>query len=433
MPAGGPRVRLSTWLLRPYLDLGPLEIGPLHASAVEACWRAFADPAHAPFVAQRAMPPAFRVQLAGEAGRPYALDDPRQLPDRLRTRPWRTMCAALDDWRDLGGDVRCRLASLLHSLCLYRPLLALIPEWTGPARGADRHAVELAFWRASAAFMLGLPSRTADYAAADLAVFEDIALNAPDLVPVSFDATAMVFVHKAKTGAPLADLAEWSRRFEAALARATAGAAPFAADLFTSRFHRGMGFLPQRSGDRPGVVRAMDLAERHARRLTPATPEQEILYRENLHAMLESRTKEALWLEDTALALARARGLVEADPCDAKAWAELGEVRYLRREWGEAAQAYGVAAMLGPPASAVARHMAGVCFRETGQDLLAALFFKDTLEIDPLGISPREEIQDLPDIPALGALRRWSRLTAEQALGAAPRATRRPRRASRAG
>ena len=36
--------RFSTWLLRPYLDLGPHQAGPTHAKSVDAGWQAYADP-----------------------------------------------------------------------------------------------------------------------------------------------------------------------------------------------------------------------------------------------------------------------------------------------------------------------------------------------------------------------------------------------------
>ena len=68
-----------------------------------------------------------------------------------------------------------------------------------------------------------------------------------------------------------------------------------------------------------------------------------------------------------------------------------------RKDWSIAADAYVTAAMLGPPASAVGRYMAGVCLRELGQDMLAAFFFKDALEVDPLGISSRDAISRLPE------------------------------------
>ena len=152
----------------------------------------------------------------------------------------------------------------------------------------------------------------------------------------------------------------------------------------------------------------MDLAERHALAMKPSSSAQENLCRENLHALMESRTKEALWLGDHDRALARALGVSQVDPYDSKAWVELGQVRFVRKEWHDAARAYAVAAMLGPPASAVGRHMAGVCLRELGDDLFAALLFKDTLEIDPLGISTFEEIHALPDIAVLNAVKKWA-------------------------
>jgi cytochrome c-type biogenesis protein CcmH/NrfG len=133
-----------------------------------------------------------------------------------------------------------------------------------------------------------------------------------------------------------------------------------------------------------------------------------------MHALMESRTKEALWLGDMDLALARTLKVIDVDPYDSKAWAEVGEVHYLREEWQQAAEAYAVAAMLGPPASAVGRHLAGVCLRKLDQGGLAALLFKSALDFDPLGISPRQEILNLPDIPVLKALKEWSRGTTEQ-------------------
>ena len=71
----------------------------------------------------------------------------------------------------------------------------------------------------------------------------------------------------------------------------------------------------------------MELAERHARGLQPRTEAQELLYLENLHPVLESRTKEALWLGDLELALERARAVVELDRYDSKTWVEWAKSR----------------------------------------------------------------------------------------------------------
>jgi hypothetical protein len=395
-------------MLRPYLDLADFNGGPLHAQGLEACWRSFVEPDGLPFIPQRALPPGFRIQLAREAGQAYAVADPRELPEDLRSDRWRRLCVALDQWTLLRGEEKSRLACLLHSMCLYQPLLALVPHDRFEAGRADLDTVRLAFWRASAHFIHHLPERTSDYPAADMSVFEDIALNAPTAAPECFNATAKVLVHRAKNRREIADLIRWGNRFETALARTIAGADEFTTGLFTSRFYRGLGFLPQLAGDSNEMTRTMDLAESHARNIKPGSPAQDILYRENLHAVMESRTKEALWLGDKDGALSRSLKVIEVDPCDSKAWAELGEVRYLRHELKEASEAYSTAAMLGPPASAVGRYMAGICFRRLGQDMLAALFLKDTLECDPLGISPRHRINELPNVAVLAALKSWN-------------------------
>ena len=94
----GLTARFSTWLLRPYLDLGPFVAGPLHVVSIEEGWRSFVSPSDATFIPQRAMPPGFRIQLAEEAGKPYALSDPRELAEEFRTSRWRDLCDAMDGW-----------------------------------------------------------------------------------------------------------------------------------------------------------------------------------------------------------------------------------------------------------------------------------------------------------------------------------------------
>ena len=142
--------RFSTWLLRPYLDLADFNGGPLHAQNLEECWRSFVEPDSLPFIPQRALSPGFRIQLAREAGQAYAITDPRELPESLRSDRWQRLCVALDQWTSLRGDEKSRLASLLHSMCLYQPLLGLIPHGHFEAGRADPDTLRLAFWRASA-------------------------------------------------------------------------------------------------------------------------------------------------------------------------------------------------------------------------------------------------------------------------------------------
>jgi hypothetical protein len=76
-----------------------------------------------------------------------------------------------------------------------------------------------------------------------------------------------------------------------------------------------------------------------------------------------------------------------------------------------AAEAYVIAGMPGPPASAIGRHMAAPCFGKLGQPSLAGCLFKEAREVAPLGISSRGGIGKPPDLAVLHALKECSRRT----------------------
>ncbi len=400
---------VSARLLRPFIDLEPCERGALYAQGVEHYWAAFAERDRPGFYLQRTLPSTFRNQFLAETGLPeYRVEDPRELRFELRSARWQALCAALDRWAQLAPDARCRLVLLLHALCLYSLIDRLIPDVSAAEIAANLDVAELAYWRASARYVLARPDRIGEYVDADLSEFETIAMSAAKDRPVTLNAALKILVHTAKTGAPLDDLVAYRARAERILEAVAAEADDFTGTVLRSRFHRAAAFVPQSKGDRAEVIRTMELAEQYARGAVAADAAQELQYRENLHPLMESRTKEALWLGDLDLALTRALAVIDIDPYDSKAWLELGQVRVRRQELAPAAEAYAFAAVLGPPASAIARHMAGLCFRDLGQPFVAAFFFKAAYEVDPLAISPHEQIQALPDLPALAALKEWS-------------------------
>jgi tetratricopeptide (TPR) repeat protein len=400
---------LAEMLLAPLIDLEPCAKGPLYIRGIEQYWIAFAD-AHAPrFALQRTLPAGFRAQFLREVGlTDYLVEDPRQLLPRFRNARWIAICDALDAWPDLTSERQCRLVLLLHALCFYGLIADHVPQRFETRIGMDSDVAELAFWGASARYVMGLSGRVAEYDTADMSEFEVVLASAPPDDPVAFNAVIKVFVHKAKVGAPVSELMAWQNRSEQVLQTVIAKSNTFTRDLLLSRFYRAAAFVPQNQGNRGEVVRIMDRSEHHALAMKPAKDAEVLLYLENLHPVLESRTKEALWLGDLNLALARALRVLELDPYDSTAWCEVGQVRLKRKECLEAAQAYAAAALLGPPASAIGRYMAGRCFRDLGQPLLAAFFHKAALEIDSLAISPHDEIQCLPDDPILVALKEWS-------------------------
>jgi Flp pilus assembly protein TadD len=92
----------------------------------------------------------------------------------------------------------------------------------------------------------------------------------------------------------------------------------------------------------------MDLCESYAKGLPCKNEAQQIVAYENQNIVLESRTKEALWLGNLDLAEERARRLAQRDALDSKYQGELGEVLVKRGKIAEAAQAFHAAIRLGP-------------------------------------------------------------------------------------
>jgi tetratricopeptide (TPR) repeat protein len=395
-------------LLRPFIDLEPCARGPLYAQGIEQYWNALIDKRRPKFALQRTLPCPFRAQFLEEVElEGYQVEDPRELSSVLKSGRWATVCDTLDLWPGLTIDQQSRLVLLLHALCFYSLISRCIPTHEANIE-LDADKAELAYWGASARYVLGLPNRVADYGYADMSEFERIVVTAPQNSLASLNAVLKLLVHKTKVGAPIEEVAGWCARGERLLGLVVADADDFDRNLLLSRFHRAAGFIPQRYGDSAAVVRTMDLAEHYARAMVPADDAQKLVFLENLHPVMESRTKEALWIGDLDLALSRALRVIDLDPYDSKTWLELGQVRLKRSETVQAAEAYATAAVLGPPASAVGRHMAGHCFRDLGQPMLAAFFFRSALEVDPLAISPHDQIQALPDLPVLTSLKEWS-------------------------
>ena len=84
--------------------------------------QAYADPDCPFFLPQRGLSPGFRMQLAEQAGAPYAVSDPRDLAEDLRTDRWRKLCQDLELWPKLcpcanAGWRRCFTRCACTSHC----------------------------------------------------------------------------------------------------------------------------------------------------------------------------------------------------------------------------------------------------------------------------------------------------------------------------
>src|SRR5262249_49313153 len=159
--ASGEAPALAAFLLRPFIDLAPNEgPAPLNARSIEHFWNAFADPRLPPFTWQRNLPRRFRSLFLAQARLSnYDVEDPRVLALPLRSARWRMLCEALDAWPQRSAAERCRLVLVLRALCFYGLIADLIPEHGESVRLDRADSAELAYWRASACYVLHRPDR----------------------------------------------------------------------------------------------------------------------------------------------------------------------------------------------------------------------------------------------------------------------------------
>ncbi len=375
---------LVGFLNAPLIGLEPFVRGPLYSQAIDHYWHAFehADRV-APFWIQRTLTQDFRNTLAREGGATaHVVDDPREVPEALRSERWAALCRAIDTWNELSARRQARLAALLHALCFHGLTQKLTSQRA--ARLDDADDVLLAYWSASAGYMVNLPQSVNDYSFADMTAFERIARDGRGHAAMRFLASVKLLVHEAKTAGRLDALRAAATRAEGLLAAAVQTRA-LLRHLYTSHFHRAVAMVSQAGGRSPDVTRHMDEAERHARAIRPRTTPDRILCRENLHPVLESRTKEAIWRREPERAVQLARAVVSVDPYDPKSWLELGEALALTDRLDDAACAYLSASVLGPPGSVIGVHMAGVCLERAGKPSMGYVLFLESVARDPLG------------------------------------------------
>ena len=407
---------------RPYVDLGPApDEGPLHVYGLELAWRALDDERLPPYAIQAHLPASFREELLRETGMPqYQVDDPLQLPEALRTERWQTLCDDLTRYQSLTPTIKLRVINVLRSLSLHRAVLAYVPELADEEIAHDPILATLSLRRAMSALTLrhgaGLPYNRAD--------FERIGRAAPCGSLTQIGAALQLVAQDAKLHHDIATIASWAEVAATAIQHRTEPLDDFGVALLESVYQRAVTFLPFLRGERDELVAAMDRCEAHARHLqcTAQTPEQQLLAREDLNIILQSRVKEALELQDLDAAEARVHQLVQREPWDplyrhelgavvlqrAQIACKRGDVHVQRAKIAEAADAYHAAVRLGPPRTAVSWFNAGQCHQALEELALAGTCYQEALRVDPLALSVLERLTTVASQLGDPGLLQWS-------------------------
>lgn len=345
----------------------------------------FAVAGEAPRVGlQRILPPAFRTNLVHESGlTEFDVDDPRALPATLHTPRWTQLCDWVDGWTGLGPDQQYAVFRVLYRLGFHRLALDLLPFREAAAL---REPVEFRtqWQRAVAAYAAGQGRRKTPPDNAFALV------DNPDCpLLLRFMIGTFGVVYAARETKSLADAERWRAGAQDALDALLASPdyTEFEKTMLHSRFYRGVGFVPFMRGERDTTVAEMAKAEELARAVPAGSEWEELVKRENLHACLESRSKEAFGLGEIELGHRRTEEFLALDPYDPKSHIELGECLAKQERYAEAADSYSRAARLGPIGTALAFSMAGEFYERAGLGALAEDCFVQALRVDPYAIS----------------------------------------------
>lgn len=382
----------TCWLFRPYFDLGSaVPEAPHHLHGIEFGFRSLVEDKYYPRI-QSALNPSFRDVLIQETGMSdYGVETPLDLPEHLRTDRWQKLCEAILCFDTLPTRAKVRLTWTVAKMCFQQAMLNLVPESVVEHISDSNDHAALAYLRAYSRCRMNLDDPSRPYSIQE---FEKIATEAPPGI-TRIDANYQMVVQNVKDHNDLRQVEFWQERHLQAIKDSLSELDEFTHLLTMTRYHRVGGFIPQMRRQIEPMIREMDLAEEYAMALPRPDPVHAIAADEMLYPVLESRTKEAIWLKDYDLALERAMRTVELSPYDARAWLHLGQVRVDRDEPEQAVEAYRRSISVSPPGQEIAWFMIGQCY-EAMDDLEAACdAYLSSLRIDPLGVSAAEHLARL--------------------------------------
>ncbi|RCJ15163.1 hypothetical protein A6S26_07440 [Nostoc sp. ATCC 43529] len=401
------------WMNRPYVDLGSFNAGPLHVYGIEFSYYHMIEDEpsdHSVKISNPVTiihPISFRESLIRETGLvQYQVNNPLQLADELRTERWNTLCKYLIHYQELQPFTKLRVINLLSSLCFHETVIEYTKEISCLEVANSSILANLSLCRAISNLMLQSHIGTLD----NLNEFENIANYSSIGSITRFDAAIHLVAYYAKIFRNLKAAEFWRIVASQELGHLKSSLDKFSYQLLESVYYRAVVLVPLLQHDKQTVVREMDLCESLAESLTHEckNEREEIAAHENLTTVFESRTKEALWLDEIDLAEERATKMIQMEPLYSRYRLQLGEILIKQGKIEEAARMYRSAARLGPPGTAIAWFMAGQCHEKLGELEIACDCYLASIEMDSLAISAVERLHNLALSLGNLALVNWS-------------------------
>lgn len=377
-------------LLAAYFDLCSTG-GPLHAQCVADAGRHLlaGDPIPAyQTVPLRLLREALRAECPAE---PHP-ERPEDLPEDLRSAPWRYLCALLERWPALPREDRVRVAAVLAKLGFWQTIADRIPLGDHP------DAPQLAYLRHVAEGRLSAtPEAAAGPAyAGTLRATEAIAFDehADPVARHGAAAHAIVLYAKLNRRADMRRAAHLVEHLDHH---------DHLSPLNRSIAWRAVAFVPFFAGDHTEVDRQLRLAEAYATEALTGAVDR-LPARENMLPVLETSGRSAKARGDKPAAERYYRRMAEWDPLDPKGHLRLADFLKAERRIEPALAAYRTAAHLGAPYASYAFQQVARCLIETGHPARSHGPLVAAATLDPRALPPLLTLRAVSD----GKLRLWA-------------------------
>jgi tetratricopeptide (TPR) repeat protein len=385
-----PGERFDLWLLGPYFGLHEPGFGSLHAAGVAAAY-AELDPHVTATPFQLHPPTGMRRLVAEQIGHPsLANDDPAALDESLWTPRWKDLVERISTAGTADDPALLRLAILLCALGLDALALRLLASVPLERAGADDLSSMLAMKRTH---ITRRALRTSDNVAADRMVLAAVATadGVSDRLGLTAALTLAVLASRGKTPEK-SDVDRW-RSVAAQRLRRLSGT-DWRDGLAESTYWRAVSFQPFLSGDHSRTAAELDRAEELARGLLAGGG---LAARQNMHPLLETRTRAALAGGDTDDAVRYAGELTRLDPYDGKVWISHGDALRAAGDPESAVDAYRQAVVLGAPYAPKAQYELACTLEATGELPPALDAYLAVVDLDPRAYSGWHAARRLAD------------------------------------
>lgn len=352
----------AEWAWDPYRSLEPNPSGPLHARLVVAAYEALADPSAKPLGVQVHASPYFRRVVALGTGDPvFDIEHPAEMAPGRRTARWSHVCQLLSG--PVDESTRHKLQVLLKALLLPKVAaeLSSCRRLLDVGGDTDRARDYLTWIHASALANPSCESRAQDEDGM-MALAVDTRLD----VRLRLGLADTLVVKHARRKTPDRDGVDRWRSEASSLFDELDDTSDWTASLAASTHWRAICYSWFLDGDGPRTDAELDEAEAWAERIDPPTPAAAVVARHNMHPLLETRSKVAMWRGDHARAVRYARRLCRLDPADAKVHMNLADLLAGTGRAAEAIDRYQMAAGMGPPYEVLCWHKLALCLQRHG-------------------------------------------------------------------